>query len=1065
MPKALLTNTIKEFVGPAFYRRGLDYWQSGRVQGLIQSPIDGNHWTATVHGSESYSVTLFFNQGFIADGICECPSYFDSDCCKHIAAALIAMAQDRPALRPQSPQGSSSPALGQLMAILSGTRPSPSPTTSLRPLMTQFLIHQMTRQTGEGLAIEMKLGESRLYVIPKIRDFLANLANGHSQRFSKNFQYDPSIHQFTRLDNDIIGVLQEAVRLERQYDPPYSYSSYNRYHYGFNTDRQVYIPPVLWERLWPLLQERQALWAVTNTPFVVQKDSLAVNFSLTESKDGQYALNFTKSSDLQFFPAYGAIVSQGKWIALENEHVTQLQRLYGLPATKTTRVSIPIDESNLGTVMNDILPMIRPLGTVSIAPSLRQRVQQSPLHCRLYLDWDGTTLNARLEYHYGSHVFHPGQQEPSQSDVIVIRDRAAEDDALRTIKLSGFSGIDPMACRDPDQIYAFLHDVLPTLEERTEVFVTSELDPMAVSRAPKIRADIKHNTDWLSVDFELGDLDPEEFAALMGALKEKRRYHRLKNGAFMALDDPGLQAVGELVEGLDLSPRQLKQGHAEMPLVRALPLSDLDAKIPGLQLSRAMRQWLDTLQHPDHLDLEVPKSVQATLREYQRLGFQWMSMLGSLQLGGILADDMGLGKTLQTITYIAAQRETGPLPHPVLIVAPSSLIYNWQKEFERFAPHLITRVVAGGQAERHAHLQSDNQVDVLITSYPLLRRDQEAYADHRFYAVIFDEAQALKNPGTQTAQAATSILSTRRIALTGTPVENSLDDLWSIFHIISPELLGSHERFSRLNPEQVAKRVQPFILRRLKKDVLQELPDKIESVQSTPLSRQQKMVYMAYLEKIKAETKADLERDSFQKSRMKVLAGLTRLRQICCHPGLFIEDYHGGSSKLDLLMELTEEAMLGDKHVLVFSQFTSMLGKIRHAFSTRGWELFYLDGDTPTKERLELVDRFNAGERRIFLISLKAGGTGLNLTGADTVILYDLWWNPAVEEQAIDRAHRIGQKKSVQVIRLMTQGTVEEKIYALQESKRDLIDQVVSANGQAITALTEADVREILEIG
>jgi SNF2 family DNA or RNA helicase len=327
-----------------------------------------------------------------------------------------------------------------------------------------------------------------------------------------------------------------------------------------------------------------------------------------------------------------------------------------------------------------------------------------------------------------------------------------------------------------------------------------------------------------------------------------------------------------------------------------------------------------------------------------------------------------------------------------------------------------------------------------------------------------DEAQNFKNHTTQTAHAVKALQAKHKFALTGTPIENSLEELWSIFDAVFPALFRDRQTFNDLSRENIANRIKPFLLRRLKTDVLSELPEKIESVQTSELLSDQKNLYAAYLAQLQQETLKHLNEDSFQQNKIRILAGLTRLRQLCCHPSLFIEDYQGRSAKFDQLFEIIDECLSSGKRMLIFSQFTQMLSLIGRELGYSGIPYFYLDGSIPSSERIDLCDRFNEGEHDIFLISLKAGGTGLNLTGADTVILYDLWWNPAVEQQAADRAHRIGQTKVVQIIRLLTEGTVEEKMYELQQKKKDLIDEIIQPGQQSISSMTEQEIRDILMI-
>lgn len=1057
---------VEAACGPTFYQRGRNYWRQQRVEGLTRMPKDPDGWTALVVGTSPYRVNVWCPDGYLdgQPGSCTCPAFADLGVCKHIAAVLIAL---HDAHGSRLPKTSKPPVDLRMFHTLVNALHIPTETKKAAQwLQTHYVVHAVNSNHQVGFAIEMRVGVERLYIVAKIREFLENVERRSKHTFTKKFTYTPGEHHFHEFDQEMVNILNEARRLEALYHRSTGYgmpASYMRYYYSYDASRALFIPSVLWDRLEPLLVERRAQWGDSPDYLMATDDPLPQQFRLAEDKDGSYNLSFAKIEPLTFYPDYGRVGYGALLHRLDPGRVRQLMQIYALPS-KTKTVSVPIAPDILPEAMAELVPVLETLGTVRVDDRIQTRVRRLPAKPIVYLDWRDDGLEARLEFRYGDIKVAPGV-EVANEETILIRDRDTETHVLNEFHQVGFEGQAVLLMRNADDIYAFLEDTLPNWKIRMEVYVSDALDPVVATQwQPKMRADIRHETDWLAVDFDFGDLSDQEIRGVLASLKERRRYHRLKDGTFLPLDKAQTDEMGALLADWDIDLKRIKKGHVELPILEALPLMDLENK--HMQWGRALRHWLDTLRHPDNVEASVPEDLHATLRPYQVAGFQWMAMLSSIGLGGILADDMGLGKTLQSIAYLAwaRSRDSWNPEHPALIVCPASLIYNWEDEFQRFAPHLATRVVAGTQDERRTMQQDLTGVDVLITSYPLLRRDQAWYHDRPFHAVIFDEAQAMKNAATQIAQAALKIQSPHRFALTGTPMENALDDLWSIFRTVSPGLLGSHEKFSQLNPEQVAKRVKPFILRRLKSDVLTELPDKIESVHQVAMTREQKAVYLGYLEQIQSSTLTDLAQQGFQKSRMKILAGLTRLRQICCDPGLFLDNYGGGSGKMEMLLEVVEEALAAHRRILVFSQFTSMLGRIRQAFEERSWSSFYLDGETPVADRLKLVQQFNAGERSIFLISLKAGGTGLNLTGADTVILYDLWWNPAVEQQAIDRAHRIGQKNVVQVIRLITQGTVEDKIYALQQKKRDLIDQVVDANSDGLTSLTESDMREILGI-
>ena len=436
-------------------------------------------------------------------------------------------------------------------------------------------------------------------------------------------------------------------------------------------------------------------------------------------------------------------------------------------------------------------------------------------------------------------------------------------------------------------------------------------------------------------------------------------------------------------------------------------------------------------------------------------------MLSDYQLGGILADEMGLGKTLQTITYLLSEKQNDP-SMKALIIVPASLVYNWYQECKQFAPELKVQVVNGGKDKRAEQLETE--ADVYVTSYQSFRQDEKIHAKIAYQVLFLDEAQMVKNSQTKTAQALRKLTIPKRFALSGTPVENRLDELWSIFQVIIPGFFPSKAKFRKFSTELIAQMIQPFVLRRTKEEVLLDLPERIETNYFNELSKEQKEIYLAQLEQIQ-KTLAQMNSDEFKKNRISILAGLTRLRQICCSPQLYLDDFHGESGKLEQLKELLIQALENNRRILIFSQFASMLNLIEAELAKLDIPCFKLDGSTPSKQRMEMVEAFNQGDKPVFLISLKAGGTGLNLTGANTVILYDLWWNPAVEDQATSRAHRMGQKEVVEVWRLITEGTIEEKIYELQQSKRELFDQVMQGDESTLSQLTEEDIRQIFQVG
>ena len=483
---------------------------------------------------------------------------------------------------------------------------------------------------------------------------------------------------------------------------------------------------------------------------------------------------------------------------------------------------------------------------------------------------------------------------------------------------------------------------------------------------------------------------------------------------------------------------------------------------------------MKTIEDSDH---EVPETLKTVMRSYQKTGFLWLKTLRENGFGGILADDMGLGKTLQVISLLLSEQESceggAHGRRRSLIVCPASLVYNWKKELERFAPQLSARVIVGLAAERARLVAQSAEGEILITSYDLLKRDAKLYQDMVFAIQVIDEAQYIKNPDTQAAKGVKGISAAFKLALTGTPIENRLSELWSIFDYLMPGFLYTYQRFRQEielpivtnGDEDKMKRLQrmirPFVLRRLKSEVLSDLPEKLEENVYARLEGEQQALYDAHAQRMKQllSEKSDKE---FQTEKLQILSELTKLRQLCCDPSLLFEGYQGGSAKLEMCMELLLNAVQGGHKILLFSQFTSMLERFAERLKSEGIRYYMLTGAVGKERRMQMVERFAQDDVSVFCISLKAGGTGLNLTAADIVIHYDPWWNVAVQNQATDRAHRIGQKNVVTVYRLVAEGTIEEKIVAMQERKQQLAEQVLSGDGMDSASFTREELLELL---
>ncbi len=542
-------------------------------------------------------------------------------------------------------------------------------------------------------------------------------------------------------------------------------------------------------------------------------------------------------------------------------------------------------------------------------------------------------------------------------------------------------------------------------------------------------------------------------------MKSGEKFYKSKN-TYLDLEDPGVAKFLNLLDDLGLD--KINDNEIEIDKNKIIYLQEKlkDRNLSFIKGSKVLQDIVQKLLNKEYKRKLVPKKLNATLRPYQVEGFKWLNEITALGFGGILADDMGLGKTIQIISFILSQKKT-----KTLIITPTSVIYNWKDEFEKFAPTLKVGLAHGSKVSREKVIDDYKKYDVILTTYGTLKNDEEKYSSLTFDYLIIDEAQNIKNHLAQATISVKKIKSRCNIALTGTPIENNLMELWSIFDFVMPGYLFTKERFKERfvgnsDLAELKTLITPFILRRVKSDVLDELPSKVEKKYLVELNSKQKQIYKSYIKEVKM--KIETSRD-----KVNLFAYLTKLRELCLDPSLVIQDYIGKSAKLNIVKELVEEEQKAGNKILLFSQFTSVLKKIEDDFKTSGVNYLYLDGSTSAKNRVEMVKNFNENDDiKVFLISLKAGGVGLNLTSASVVIHFDPWWNPAIEDQATDRAHRFGQKNTVKVIKLVAKDTIEEKIVLMQEDKKDLIQSLMDGkemDGKGLKRLSEEEIIKLFD--
>ncbi|HEL1558038.1 TPA: SNF2 helicase associated domain-containing protein [Streptococcus suis] len=623
----------------------------------------------------------------------------------------------------------------------------------------------------------------------------------------------------------------------------------------------------------------------------------------------------------------------------------------------------------------------------------------------------------------------------------------------QAIQLAGFRG--KYHAQRPElsrqERYPFFRQQLPILQRMGPVHLSEELESLFIEARPRL--EIVRNGSLLDISFDLSGVDQSEIDQAISALLRQEDYYTSSSGKVLVFDEETKKISQTLI---NLRAQHGQGGQIHLNAFAGYQLAQSFSEFEQVRFSKEFQEMATYLAQPDRFPMPHLQ-VNTSLRDYQQTGVKWLSMLDTYGFGGILADDMGLGKTLQTIAFLTSRLDKDS---KVLILAPSSLIYNWLEECNRFAPTLDVAVVHGTKEQREQLIAAEHQI--VVTSYPSFRQDVDLYKKGRFDYLILDEAQVMKNAQSKIAQLLREFEVGNCFALSGTPIENHLTELWSIFQIVLPGLLPAKQGFSKLSAKDIARMIQPFVLRRHKEDVLKELPDLIEVNVLNELTDEQKAIYLAQLQQMQSKI-VGVDDVQINRSKIEILSGITRLRQICDTPSLFLDSYKGESGKLNSLKELFIQLKEGNRRVLIFSQFRNMLEQIESQLEEIGLTSYTLTGSTPANQRQEMTQAFNAGSRDAFLISLKAGGVGLNLTGADTVVLVDLWWNPAVEAQAISRAHRMGQTEAVECYRMITRGTIEEKIQELQENKKNLVKTVLDGN-ESRAQLTAEDIRDILGI-
>lgn len=1127
MPAAVLFNVFDT----ATLERGLAYYDKGKVSGLsIEKSGNGNlSITAKVQGNadKPYVTVISYNEKSPRwiTGVCTCPVTM---ACKHAVAVLFTWLEQagRTHVPLRKPSAVTAP------GFLAASMPTAKPLQRSSPIDSWLkTLDNSDKATTLGVKL---LGDDEpeqrqahlLYLLhadkksqhnqPTISLYRANLLKkggyGKPQPVqlealithyrARNFDHDPRdlmiaqllarpgmrfLHHWHR--GTLNGQAGEAVLREI-----------------FHTGRLFWATTDTWERDMEPLQ---------------LGETRQFQFRWNRNAEEQYQVSLEPEKPVdQYFWLNGKLW----YIDLLNLHCGLLEHPDLTPQQVENFLEAPpIPEAEAEKVSERLLEILPEADIPAPSPKVRREVEElyaDPvpdllLETRILPETGQTAHIATLRFDYAGKLLQPAKPKAStllKSDggyFRIHRDTAQEQDALDALLDYGFETagsayptlhkLQLMMKPDNPSLTAlrwhdFLDHGIAQLRQEGWVITQDEGFNLQFDVVGDIDAawEESETSDWfeISLGFEvegqrinllpilvdmLHQMDsPEELQTLLQ--RQEFLLVPLAGNRWAKLDSRRLHGIMEtLVELYDHEPLNA-DGNLEMSKYQGASLGAL-LNDPGMKWKGAEELLLLTRKLANFsgiASVALPENLHAELRVYQHDGVNWLQFLREYGFNGTLADDMGLGKTLQTLTHLLIEKQSGRLCSPAMVIAPTSLMGNWRREAERFTPDLKVCIIHG--SERQKHFDAINEHDLILTTYPLIIRDEEQYRQHTFHYLILDEAQAIKNAASRTAQAVHNLKAQHRLCLTGTPLENHLGELWSMYHFLMPGFLGPQEKFTRLfrtpiekqadagRQQQLRQRIQPFMLRRTKEKVASELPPKTEIIRSVSLDGKQRDLYETVRLAMDAKVRAEISSKGFARSQIMILDALLKLRQVCCDPRLVklakarnVQD----SAKLELLMTLLPEMLEEGRKVLLFSQFTSMLAIIEEELQRAGITYSKLTGQT--RKRDEAIEAFQEGDASVFLISLKAGGTGLNLTAADTVIHYDPWWNPAVEQQATDRAYRIGQDKPVFVYKLVTEDTVEEKILKLQEKKQALAEGLYSDEAQGSARFSAEDLADLLK--